>query len=84
MPSEARWATRSRLAEKSRGLDQGCPLSPALCAAALRKALAETQAVMHAVDPESKARAYLGDDLLMGSAEAALAGIQNFITEARN
>ena len=64
--------------EQHVGLDQGCPLSPALYGIAVRDALESTEEAMRAVDEKARVKAFLDDTYLIGSPEATDAGATSF------
>ena len=64
--------------EQLLGVDQGCPLSPALWSllpALIREHVLE---VMRAIDPTARLEAFLDDHYLAGSEAAVKAGVQEF------
>ncbi len=69
-------AASSRVFMQTDGLDQGCPLSPALFCIAIAPVLDEVRAAMRAVDPDAEVVAYLDDVYLLGSPAAVERGLQ--------
>ena len=68
-------------AKQIRGLDQGCPLSPAFYAIGIKDALDNTEKAMKEVDRESYILALLDDTYMMGTPEAALVGYTTYKRE---
>jgi len=60
------------------GLDQGCPLSPALYSIAVRDVLDTVQETMRQIDPSASVTAYLDDTYLTGTPEAVRYGMHSF------
>ena len=58
-----------------RGVDQGCPLSPAFFACAIADALAALESHLRESDPQARVLAYLDDVHIVISASAAPAAL---------
>ena len=71
---ETRWVLQQA------GLDQGCPLSPALYALTVAPALAKVQEAMRTHYSDALVLAFLDDTYLAGSAASVVTGMANFRT----
>eukprot|EP00959_Pyramimonas_sp_CCMP1952_P207875 4348183-Pyramimonas_sp.AAC.1 len=60
----------------TRGVDQGCPLSPGLFAIALADALGDIAVALQRLSPECRVFSYLDDIMVFGPPEQADAAIQ--------
>ena len=65
-------------AKQSRGFDQGCPLSPAFFAIAMRDAFEAAERDMQAKGPKARLVAYLDDTFLLAELEALVMGRATF------
>ena len=64
----------------TRGVDQGCPLSPGLFAIALADALGDIAVELRRLSPECRVFSYLDDIMVFGPPEHADAAIQIVVT----
>ena len=74
----------TRRVDQQKGLDQGCPLSPAFYALGVRPVLAATQAAMKEIDADALVPAYLDDTYLAGSLDSVERGVEILVRALRD
>ena len=74
----------TRRVDQQKGLDQGCPLSPAFYALGVRPVLAATQAAMQEIDADALVPAYLDDTYLAGSLDSVERGVEILVRALRD
>ena len=67
----------AHLVEQVRGLDQGCPLSPAMYALTMISPLSDVTLEMQSIDPQAVTAAYLNDTYLIGTVDSVQRGVQS-------